>query len=196
VFFGQPFGGILPGVQGAVLAVLLRTGTPLTGRQIHRLLSEDYSLWSVQQAVKTLTKLGLAETNSVGRAGVTTINDNHAAVSPLREMLSPISTLRDAVAGAVGDQVSAVILFGSIARGEATLDSDIDLAVIAPKTWRGRIELADRVRSRVGNDCDVVVFTPRDFERLAKSGEPVVSDIIRDGIALIGTKPRINGRAA
>jgi predicted nucleotidyltransferase len=196
VFFDQPFGGIIPGVQGAVMAVLLRTGTPLTGRQIHRLLSDDYSLWSVQQAVKALTKLGLTETTSIGRAGVTTVNDEHAAVPPLREMLNPISTLRDAVAAAVGEQVSAVILFGSIARGEATPESDVDLAVIAPKTWQGRIELVDRVRSRLGNDCDVVVFTPRDFQRLAKSGESVVSDIIRDGIALIGTKPRINGRTA
>ena len=35
MYFGEPFGGLIPGSQGAVLSVLLRTDAPLTGRQIH-----------------------------------------------------------------------------------------------------------------------------------------------------------------
>jgi hypothetical protein len=35
MFFGEPFGGVIPGARGAVLAVLLRTGEPMTGRQMH-----------------------------------------------------------------------------------------------------------------------------------------------------------------
>ena len=83
-----------------------------------------------------------------------------------------------------------MILFGSIARGEAKPDSDIDLAVIAPPGWDKRAELEDSVRTRLGNDCDVLVFTQAEFDRLATTGEPVVGDILRDGIALTGTKPR------
>lgn len=44
MIFGEPFGGVIPGARGAVLAVLLRTGEPLTGRQIHGLVSDDYGL--------------------------------------------------------------------------------------------------------------------------------------------------------
>lgn len=43
VDFGEPFGGIIPGARGAVLAVLLRTGTQLTGRQIHTLIGDRHS---------------------------------------------------------------------------------------------------------------------------------------------------------
>jgi predicted nucleotidyltransferase len=32
----------------------------------------------------------------------------------------------------------AVLVFGSVARGEAELDSDIDLVVIAARDWDGR----------------------------------------------------------
>ncbi|WP_217898531.1 nucleotidyltransferase family protein [Haloechinothrix alba] len=84
-----------------------------------------------------------------------------------------------------------MLIFGSIARGEATATSDLDLAVIAPPEWDGRSELEDMVRTRLGNDCDVLVFTEAEFTRLARDGEPVVSDILRDGAALIGTKPRM-----
>ena len=196
MFFSEPFGGIISGARGAVLAVLLRTGTPLTGRQLHGLVSDDYSLWTVQEVLKALTKLGLVQTQTIGRAGVHTINEEHASVAPLRALLDPIAVLRDAVSAVTGQDVSAVILFGSIARGEATPDSDIDLAVIAPRRWDQRVELEDSVRTRIGNDCDVLVFTRAEFDRLAAAGEPVISDILRDGVALIGAKPRVKHGAA
>ncbi len=118
-------------------ATLLRTDAPLTGRQVHALVSDDYSLWTVQEALKALTQLGLVNTQTIGRAGVHTVNEDHVAVAPLRTLLDPVAALTDTVREAIGDDVDTVILFGSIARGEAHIKSDIDLAVIAPAGWRG-----------------------------------------------------------
>lgn len=196
MYFSEPFGGVLPGTRGAVLAVLLRTGEPLTGRQIHGLISDDYSLWSVQEALKALTQLGLVETRTVGRAGVHTINEGHSFVAPLRALVDPVAALKAAIGEAIDSDVQAILLFGSVARGEARVDSDLDLAVIASPTWDKRVELQDIVRTRLGNDCDVVVFTQAEFSRAAAAGEPVVSDILRDGVALVGSKPRVKRRAA
>jgi predicted nucleotidyltransferase len=196
MFFGEPFGGIIPGARGAVLAALLRTGTPLTGRQIHGLVSDHYSLWTVQETLKALVRLGLVETLTIGRAHVHTIIEGHASLAPLLALLDPIATLRDAVKEVTRTDVSAVILFGSIARGEATPESDIDLAVIAPRRWDKRVELEDHVHTRLGNDCDVLAFTAAEFGRLAASGEPVVGDILRDGFALVGAMPRVKHGAA
>jgi predicted nucleotidyltransferase len=191
MLFGQPFGGLIPGARGAVLSVLLRTGEPMTGRQVHALVSDDYSLWSVQEALKVLIRLGLVESRTIGRAGVHTINDDHAFVAPLRQLVDPIAALNAAIGEVINSEVQAVILFGSIARGEPDLDSDIDLAVIAARAWDKRVELQDTVRSRLGNNCDVLLFTEREFRKRAAEAEPVVSDILRDGIPLIGTKPRV-----
>ena len=196
MFFGEAFGGLIPGARGAALSVLLRTGAPLTGRQVHALVSDEYSLWSVQEALKVLTRLGIVETQAIGRAGVHTINEGHAAVAHLRVLADPVGMLRAAIAGAVGSDVEAVIVFGSIARGQASRDSDIDLAVSASPGWDGRSDLEDAVRTSVGNGCDVLAFTPDQFQQLAGSGEPVVSDILRDGLALIGSMPRARHGAA
>lgn len=193
MFFNQPFGGVVPGARGAVLAALLRTGTPLSGRQIHGLVGDDHSLWTVQQALTALTRLGVVETQMVGRAGQHTINEDHVSVRALRTLLDPIAALGDVVTDAIQvarDEVSGVILFGSIARGEATSESDIDLAVIASSGWDQCSELEDAVRTRLGNDCDVLVFTASEFARSAANGEPVVLDILRDGVALIGSMPQ------
>lgn len=196
MFFGEPFGGLILGARGAVLSVLLRTGAPLTGRQVHGLVSDEYSLWSVQEALKALAGLGIVDTQTIGRSGVHTINEGHATVAHLRVLADPIGMLRAAIAEAVGSDVESVIVFGSIARGEAHRGSDIDLAVIAPAGWDGRGDLEDAVRTSLGNGCDVLVFTPDQFQQLARSGEPVASDILRDGLALIGSMPLTRDGAA
>jgi predicted nucleotidyltransferase len=196
MLFSEPFGGVIPGARGAVLAALLRTDAPLTGRQIHALVSHDYSLWTVQEALKALSQLGLVNTQTIGRAGVHTINEDHISVVPLRVLLDPISALTDTVREAVGHDVKTVILFGSIARGEANIHSDVDLAVIAPARWDGRTDLEDAVRTRLGNNCDVLVFTSVDFTRLSRTGEPVVREILTNGVPLIGSIPRMKSRVA
>lgn len=195
--FGEPFGGLLPGARGVVLAALLRTGAPLTGRQVHTLVGNRASLWSVQQALAHLADLGIVETETAGQAKLHTINELHYAIEPLRALLDPFAALQATVRDQADDEVEAVIVFGSVARGEATPTSDVDLAVLASTEWDGRTQLEDAVSMRVGTSCDVLVFSPDEFERLARGGEePVVREIIADGIALVGTIPRLSSAVA
>jgi uncharacterized protein (DUF1697 family) len=56
--------------------------------------------------------------------------------------------------------------------------------------------LEDAIQRRLGNDCDALVFTTEDFARLAAAHEPVVDEILVDGIPLIGTMPRVKSGAA
>ena len=192
--FGEPFGGLMPGARGAVLNVLLRTGAPLTGRRIHALVS-GHSLGAVQQALRDIERIGVITTETIGRAGVHRINESHEAIAPLRALASPIEMLTRVVREAAPD-VDAVIVFGSVARGEARADSDIDLVVIAPEAWDERAGLQQRVLARLGNDCGVLHLTREDFARAPKDREPVVAEILRDGLALVGTMPRPSRRKA
>lgn len=187
--FGEPFGGLMPGARGAALAVLLRTGAPLTGRRVHALIADRHSLGAVQQALRDLDRLGLITTEAIGRAGVHRINEGHAAIAPLRALASPIEMLTRIVEETVRG-VEAVIVFGSVARGDAHADSDVDLVVIAPEAWDGRAELQQQVHERLGNNCDVLHLTSDHFKLSPEDREPVVSEILRDGIALVGTMPR------
>jgi predicted nucleotidyltransferase len=112
-------------------------------------------------------------------------------------LLDPFAALREAALEAVGSSVEAVVLFGSVARGEARADSDVDLVVLAGPNWDGRSELEDAVRARLGNDCDVLVFTPEQFSRHASTGdEPVVAQILTDGVVLAGSLPQLEPGAA
>lgn len=193
--FGQPFGGLLPGARGAVLAVLLRTGGALTGRRVHALVSDHHSLSAVQQALRDLEHLGLITTQTVGRAGVHQINDQHESIAHLRALHSPLEMLQQVAATTVTG-ADAIVVFGSVARGEADRDSDVDLAVIADQDWDGRADLAQAVHDRLGNDCDVLHLTREEFTRSPAQREPVVAEILRDGVVLMGELPRRSHEAA
>ncbi len=151
----------------------------------------DFSLWSIQQALTALIDLGLVHGETVGRATLHTFNHEHYAARPLEALLSPLAALRTVVRETVGTDVHAVVLFGSLARGESSPGSDIDLAVIAPAEWDRRGEVQEAVQTRMGNRCDVLVFSPTEFLGHARSkDEPVVNDILSDGIVLAGALPQ------
>ena len=81
-----------------------------------------------------------------------------------------------------------VILYGSVARGEATQHSDIDLLVVAPTTEKFYLRMASalgvvRDLSR-GLPLSPIVLTPEELEKHLKSHNPFVEEIIREGIPL------------
>jgi len=80
-----------------------------------------------------------------------------------------------------------VILYGSHARGEATVLSDIDLVVISEdlSKWPAleRLEMLSRLAARVEAPLDVLGYTP---EEIARSGKDSIlwSEITRHGKVL------------
>lgn len=77
------------------------------------------------------------------------------------------------------------IVYGSVARGEATIHSDIDLLVIAPsedRTFRRLVE------SREGIDdlsfrlpISPIIFTPEEFALRQRQGETFLRVILEEG---------------
>ncbi|MCL2490516.1 MAG: nucleotidyltransferase domain-containing protein [Propionibacteriaceae bacterium] len=188
MLFDMPFSGLIPGAKGAVLDVLLRTGKPMTGRHVAAMVGAKHSLWAVQAALRELVAIGLVIAETYGRSTLHRLNEQHALVPALREIARPVEVLRRVVQDA-SPSAKAVILFGSVARGQAGPSSDVDLAVLAPAGWDGSLALQDAVWERIGSACDVLVFTVEEF--LGKVGvEPVVDDILRDGVPLLGEMPR------
>ena len=162
MFTNEPFGGLIPGAQGAVLAALLRTNKPLTGREVHRLVSDRARQQTVQRALHVLVQLGIVTSTKAGSAYLYVLNEDHIAVEPLRQLASPLELVRRVIAGTLDsrDAVTAVVVFGSVARGDSTHTSDVDLLVLADSSWDRRADVKNAVETRFGSTCDVLQYTP------------------------------------
>lgn len=83
----------------------------------------------------------------------------------------------------------AVYLFGSYARGEAGVDSDLDLLVVVPDSPLPRYARAIHAREVV-NDMpqpkDIVVLTRKEWETDQRVVCSLASTVLREGIRLHG----------
>jgi len=192
--FSTPMGGLFTEPRAAVLSVLARSGVPLTGRQVHARVAERWSLRAVQSALAGLARLGMIDQERVGRAITHVLNRDHYTVPYLEALLSPTTALREMVEGFFTDigaddrQLRGIWLFGSVARGEATATSDIDVAlVVSGGDWsEAVVALSDLIRRRLGNDCDVVVVEADRLVWPVGSEDALAASVLRDAITLAG----------
>ena len=84
--------------------------------------------------------------------------------------------------------VSGAVLFGSLAKGSFTRDSDIDLLVVAeninPKLHRRKKEMMAIKRSFPGKALDVLLLSPKEVISNFANHNPLFLDIAEDGIII------------
>lgn len=91
-------------------------------------------------------------------------------------------------------EIQSVILFGSVARRQATSRSDIDILVLVPNYEGDRFkslmdsvdQLASEVSGRHPAKLVPVVMTMKDFEQSLRDKKRFATDVLKDGILLFG----------
>ena len=109
----------------------------------------------------------------------------------------------DKVVTALGDQVDAIVLFGSVARADARQDSDIDILVIAPNPSITRDRLSE-ICANLMYDSGYSFFlsfaqiSRDEFLKLSEIGSPFIKNVLAEGIVLYDnrTYSRIRQQAA
>jgi predicted nucleotidyltransferase len=103
--------------------------------------------------------------------------ENLAAIRKIAERFAPVFSRYG---------IQKAILFGSVARGEATRRSDIDLILIQQTTKRflDRYDgiLCDLNRESPGPAVDVLIYTPGEFDRMGNRG--FIAKAVREGRVL------------
>ncbi|AUX08409.1 nucleotidyltransferase domain protein [Halalkaliarchaeum desulfuricum] len=97
------------------------------------------------------------------------------------------ATATERIQNRLGDVVETVTLFGSVARGDATADSDVDLLVVINETAEFThvddqlLEIAYDVSLEY--DCRVEIHSLRadEFTARKERGEPFVSAAVTEG---------------
>jgi predicted nucleotidyltransferase len=162
----RPYSAVAPGIEGDVLVVLAGTTRQLTGREIARLARRG-SPHGVNKALARLTAHGLVRQQSAGPAYLYTLNRKHVAAPAALALAG----MRADLIGRLRDELSAwtpmplhASMFGSTARGDGHLGSDIDLLIVRPHeadegdpAWRDQVaRLHDRVGAWTGNPVSIV----------------------------------------
>ena len=193
--FRSPVEAVIGGTRGRLLAVLAETTAPLTLRRLARLA--NVSPAQASRVMPQLVELGLVERSEVPPASQFVLGrENVAARFVLRLAGSREAALEEisAAAGEIEPTPVSVIVFGSVARGEADDQSDVDVVVIRPddvdeddERWSESVDhWRRRAASITGNQVELLEVAASEAGRKLRGRSELWQGIKRDGITVHG----------
>jgi hypothetical protein len=196
VDFHRSVEAVIPDAQGRLLGVLTRTSAELTLTSLADL--SGVSLAHVARIVPRLVELGLVERREVPPAVLVRLVPEHLAA---RALLA-LTDIRDALLQELRESARTldlvptnVTLFGSFARGDDDVASDIDVVVVRPDgiteddpAWNdSMLRWETHARRISGNTVNRIEVSEDEIPPLLRSRRPLWQAIRREGKLLLGT---------
>lgn len=177
-------------VRIGILRLLFRTRGMFSGREISRLVG--FSPTHTISNLRELEAAGLILRQRVGRTDLYQLNDRNSAVDGV---LTPIfnweinllNELAALFTDKLGDELVSITIFGSAARGEEELSSDVDLLLTLTdgvdldelEEVIAEIDLA--AGQRLGTPVSSVFVTESEYAKKVKSRRGFWKDIPKEG---------------
>lgn len=197
----NPARAVMPSVHGAVLRALAHTDRPISGRALAELVGDQAGYRRVSQVLGQLVEAGVVLRESQPPAYLYRLNREHVAAEAIAILADLRARLMHRISNTVNSwkvQPVALWLFGSGARGDGNIDSDLDILVVRPDTvgdadpgWRHQLEnLAANATAWSGNDCQLLEYSQRELAALVTRGERLVTELRAEAIVLAGKSPQ------
>jgi hypothetical protein len=164
--------------------------------------AHDGTAAGIGRALERLSAHGLCNQEEIGGRALYSLNYDHVLYRAVRIALDAdralVKNFKRSLATWSPEPVSAV-LFGSAARRDGDYKSDIDLLLVRPpiisavreRSWAPQVhQLRLDAQRWTGNHLQVVDWTPKSLRLYASRGEPIIDDLIQDGVLLTGTPIR------
>ncbi|WP_432546112.1 nucleotidyltransferase family protein [Kineococcus sp. SYSU DK004] len=193
----DPWRSVVPTLDGPVLTALAGQTTPVSGREVVRLIGTA-SQTGVQKVLNRLTAQGVVHAERRRSAVLYRANRDHLAW-PAVEVLAGIrrELLRRTtdLVGAWSVPAESVAVFGSLARGEGTAESDVDVLLVRSDElsdaevarWDEQVdELVTAVEAWTGNRAQPYDVSLADLRAHVRAAEPIVQSWRREAITLAG----------
>ena len=201
---GHPEYSILGASRARVLHRLFVLGEAASGRYIHE-LSGNNSLTTTQRILDELVTIGMVRVGRVGAANAYRANRDHILWGPVEAILATRARLESSITEileeSLGGSLLGAMLYGSVARGDATAESDIDILAV----WSDEVEIereavmladaSDRIASLSGNAAQILAMTRSELDALVETDDPLVRSLRREGRWIAGADLPLSRKA-
>jgi predicted nucleotidyltransferase len=137
---------------------------------------------SVQRELARLEASGLITSERIGNQKHFRANAKSPVFEPLRELVLRTSGLADVLRSAMvplAPQIIAAFVFGSIAKGEDTASSDVDLLVVSESlTFADLFAVLDAPMRRLGRQVNPVVYSHPELQALRRKKDSFVERVM------------------
>jgi predicted nucleotidyltransferase len=182
---------LFPGYRRRVLGLLLlRPEEVLHGREIAR--RTGLPAGTLTRELKRLAEAGLLKQERRGNQILYSANRSSPIYKELAAILRKTSGLADVLAeslASLANQIEIAFIFGSVARGEETSGSDIDLLIVGAVGFGSVVDALYSVQQKLSREVNPKVFAPREWKTKLKQKNPFLIEILaKPKIFLLGTE--------
>ena len=187
-----PLRTIASPVEAEVLRVLAGAETEFTAPQVHRLAATS-SAYGVRKALARLAESGLVIPDRYGSTRTWKANRHHLLWPAIETAVHARVRLLDRIREGVQHETGvAAYLYGSLARREATSDSDVDVLLVFPddRDTEHIIDfahgLSDSIEAWTGNRGQIYSVTRSELADMVRRGDSIVTSLRSDAMSLVG----------
>lgn len=184
--------------QQRVLAILF--GNPRRSFYANEIIDlANVGTGAVQRELGRLEGADLVTVNRVGKQKHYQANAAAAVFEPLRELILKTSGLANVLLTAlapVAAEIRAAFVYGSIAKGEDSATSDVDLMVISESlAYSDLFALLEDATSQLGRDVNATVYSSAELAtRIRQKNSFVTRVLAQPKIWLIGAADDLSSR--
>jgi predicted nucleotidyltransferase len=182
---------LFPAYRRQVLGLLLlRPEEVLHGREIAR--RTGLPAGTLTRELKKLADAGLLNQERRGNQVLYSANRSSPIYTELAAILRKTSGLADVVAeslASLSSRIDIAFVFGSVARGQETSGSDVDLLIVGSVGFGAVVDALHPVQQRLSREINPKIFSAREWKARLKQKNPFVIDLLgKPKIFLLGTE--------
>lgn len=135
----------------------------------------------IQGALAKLVGAGIISQTSRGNRIYYRANASHPALENLKGVVLKTFGVGDALRAHVanlGDRVSVAFIYGSVARGEETAASDIDVMLIGDATGREIASALAAVRKVLAREINPAIYGPKELRKKFWQGNAFIREVL------------------
>lgn len=177
----------------SILRELSLRNVGITGRELARTVK--LTPQAVHNALANLEAFKIVNRAFAGRSHYFTLNRNHYLSRNILESLFEserdfVNGIHNTIKKSIGRDTVSIIIFGSVARGEETMQSDLDLCIVY-KNDKKQIEdkvgfLRDKLINEFGVTLAPYFISLDNFVLRAKKNKTPVNNIVLEGKVISG----------
>ena len=153
------------------------TGEELHVREIERRSGLNDS--TLRQELRKLVRLDLVQSRKDSNRVYYSAKTENPLYPEIRNLVLKTSGLSDVLKSALMDKrIRMAFVFGSIARGEEKVGSDVDLMVIGQLGLRNLSRLLSGIEEKIGRELNPHVFREEELRKRVRAKEHFVSGVM------------------
>jgi len=195
----QPHPSLFPRTRGALLALLYgRADQTFYTRQLVREMGAGHG--AVQRELKHLDELGLIVRTTQGNQILYRANSQSPIFSEIKSLIAKTVGIHDVVASALaslGSRIRLAFIYGSVARQEETVGSDVDLMVVGRTSFSEVVSALRPAQKALGREINPTVFPPSEFRSKLAAGSHFLHSVMKEErLFVMGTEHELAKLAA